>query len=208
MTSRPSLADALAAGPVVLDGGLSTELERAGHDVSGRLWSAELLRTAPEAVRAAHQRFFAAGAQVATSASYQASFDGFRAAGVEDAETRELLRRSVELAREAAGNAPGRWVAASVGPYGATLAGGQEYTGSYADPADPAALDAARLAAWHRPRLELLAEAGADVLACETLPAAAEVHALLAELDRLGHPAWLSLTTVVGADGVVRTRLG
>jgi len=200
---RPALADALAAGPVVLDGGLAAELERAGHDLSDRLWSARVLADEPDAVRAAHRRFLDAGARVVTTASYQVSFEGLRAAGVDGPGTRELLRRSVRLAREAVDGEPGRWVAASVGPYGAMLAGGEEYTGTYAP-----ALGVDALAAWHRPRLEVLAAAGADVLACETVPATAEAQALLAEVARLDVPAWLSLTTVTTPDGTVTTRLG
>ncbi len=206
----PPLVTALAAGPVVLDGGLATELEAAGHDVSGRLWSARLLADDPDAVVAAHRRFFAAGARVATTASYQASAEGFAAAGV-DVPADELLTRSVVLAQRARaehGLEALAWVAASVGPYGAVRADGSEYTGSYADPARPDALDVAALRRFHRPRLEVLAAAGADVLACETLPAAAEVEALLLELEPLGVPAWVSLTTVVDERGTVRTRLG
>ena len=202
------LAAALAAGPVVLDGGLSTELERAGYDISGGLWSAALLRTAPDAARDAHRAFFDAGAQVATTASYQASFEGFAEAGVGAAEVAELLRRSVELAREAAGDVPGRWVAASVGPFGAVLAGGQEYTGEYARAGSDGALDVMALRGWHRRRLEVLAEAGADVLAIETLPAAAEAEALIAEVAALDVPAWISLTTVTDHESTVRTRRG
>ena len=198
-----TLADALLAGPVVLDGGLSTELERAGHDVSSALWSARLLRDDPDAVLAVHGAFFAAGAQVATTASYQASFPGFTAAGIGAAEARRLLQRSVALAAQARDRAGGGWVAASVGPYGAVLADGSEYTGAYAG-----ALGVAGLRAFHRPRLEVLAAAGPDVLACETLPAAAEVEALLGALDGLGVPAWISLTTVLGPSGEVLTRLG
>jgi homocysteine S-methyltransferase len=203
-----TLAEALRAGPVVLDGGLSTELERSGHDLGDRLWSALLLRDAPEAVAAAHRAFFSAGAQVATTASYQATFEGFAAAGVDAAGVRRLLRRCVRLARQAGGDLPDRWVAASVGPYGAMLAGGQEYTGEYARPDAPDSLSIARLRAFHRPRLQALAEAEADVLACETIPAVAEAEALVAELAELGLPAWLSLTTVTGPDGAVLTRLG
>jgi homocysteine S-methyltransferase len=206
--TAPSLAAALAAGPVVLDGGLSTELERAGHDISGGLWSAALLRDAPDAAREAHRAFFEAGAQVATTASYQASFEGFAAAGVGAEGVAALLRRSVDLARQAAGDVPGRWVAASVGPFGAVLAGGQEYTGEYARPGADGALDVAALRAWHRRRLEVIAAAGADVLAVETLPAAAEAEALIAEVVALDVPAWISLTTVTHDDGTVRTRLG
>lgn len=196
----PSLADALAAGPVVLDGGLATELEAAGHDLSSSLWSARLLRDDPAAVVAAHAAYAAAGAQVATTASYQATAQGFAAAGIDAAGTEALLRRSVALARE---GAPGAWVAGSVGPYGAMLADGSEYTGGYA-----AEVGVRGLRAFHRPRMAVLAEAGADVLACETVPAAAEAEALLAEAADLGVPVWLSLTTVLGDDGVVRTRRG
>jgi S-methylmethionine-dependent homocysteine/selenocysteine methylase len=195
-----SLLEALAAGPVVLDGGLSTELEARGHDVSSALWSARLLRDDPEAIVAAHAAFAAAGAQVATTASYQATFDGFAAAGIDRAETARLIRSSVALARR---GAPDGWVAGSVGPFGAMLADGSEYTGAYVDD-----VGVAELRAFHRPRMELLAEAGADVLACETVPAAAEAEALLAEAQALSVPIWLSLTTVAGDDGVVRTRRG
>jgi homocysteine S-methyltransferase len=213
-SARP-LGQVLAGRAVVLDGGLSTELERAGHDLSGDLWSAALLRDAPEAVVAAHQAFFDAGAELATSASYQASFEGFAAAGIDRDEAATLMRRSVLLAREAAaraGRVADSWVAASVGPFGATLARGEEYTGAYVDPAWPGRADGglavAELREFHRPRLEVLAEAEPDVLACETLPAAAEVEALVAEVQALGVPAWISLTTVTGGDGVVRTRRG
>ena len=114
------------------------------------------------------------------------------------------MTRSVQLARDGLAQA-GRagWVAASVGPYGAYLADGSEYTGGYAGE-----MTVAGLRAFHRPRLQVLAEAGPDVLACETLPAAAEVEALLAELPGLGIPAWLSLTTVADGTGVPRMRRG
>jgi homocysteine S-methyltransferase len=197
----PSLAVALATGPVVLDGGLSTELEARGHDVSSALWSARLLRDDPAAIVAAHAAFAAAGAQVATTASYQATVEGFAAAGVAGDEAARLIASSVALAREGQGGAG--WVAGSVGPYGAMLADGSEYRGDYVD-----SVGVAGLRAFHRPRMELLAAAGADVLACETVPAAAEAEALLSEADALGVPVWLSLTTVVDAEGVARTRRG
>jgi S-methylmethionine-dependent homocysteine/selenocysteine methylase len=195
-----SLADALAAGSVILDGGLSTELEARGSDVSSALWSARLLRDDPAAIVAAHASFAAAGAQVATTASYQATVEGFGGAGVNPAEARRLIASSVALAREGQGDG---WVAGSVGPYGAMLADGSEYTGAYVDD-----MSVADLRAFHRPRMEILAEAGADVLACETVPAAAEAEALITEAGSLGVPVWLSLTTVVDGDGVVRTRRG
>jgi homocysteine S-methyltransferase len=187
------LADALAAGPVVLDGGLATQLEAAGHDLGDELWSARLLADDPGAIVAAHRAFLDAGAQVITTASYQASVDNLARHG-HDAPA--LLRRSVELARAAAGDRP-VWIAGSVGPYGAMLADGSEYRGNYG-------LSTNELVAFHRPRLEILAAAGPDVLALETIPDLREAEALLTALDGLGVPAWLSYTVDSGR----RTRAG
>ena len=178
----------------MLDGGLATELEARGHDLSGSLWSARLLADGPSAIEAAHVAFFRAGADVATTASYQASFTGFAAHGIGRDETTGLLRRSVALAcsaRSAFADGRQRWVAASVGPYGAALADGSEYRGRYG-------LTVGELAGWHRPRLEVLASAGADVLALETVPDAREAEALVAALDGLAVPAWLSYSVSDG----------
>lgn len=186
--SPPSFVEALRAAPLVLDGGLATQLEARGHDLSSVLWSARLLRDDPEAILDAHADFFAAGAQVATTASYQVSAEGLARVGLDGVATTRLLRRSVRLAREAAERAgPDRWVAASVGPYGASRADGSEYRGDYG-------LSVAKLRAWHRFGLEVLADEDPDVLALETVPCLAEVEALLAEVGGLGRPCWLSLT--------------
>ena len=182
-----SLADALAAGPVVLDGGLATELERRGHDLSGALWSGRVLAEDPQEVVAAHRAFVAAGARVVTTASYQASFEGFAAAGVDRETTRRLLRRSVELARAVASESPTAvFVAASVGPYGAARADGSEYTGDYGPMVDVAALRA-----FHRKRLSVLADASPDVLALETIRASPRPRRWCARPTGSGVPAWL-----------------
>jgi homocysteine S-methyltransferase len=173
---------------LLTDGGLATELEARGHDLSDDLWSARLLVDAPEEIVAVHCAFFRAGASIATTASYQASFDGFAERGISQDEAARLLRRSVELAKAARDEVGGeRWVAASVGPYGAALANGEEYVGRYG-------LSVAQLADWHRPRLEVLADAGADVLAVETVPDVDEAEALVGLIHELGVPAWLSYT--------------
>src|ERR1700761_5366813 len=188
-----SFAVMASTGPdgtvLVADGGLATELEARGHDLSDSLWSARLLTDAPEGIRQVHLAYFRAGAVIATSASYQASFEGFAREGADHREAAALLRRSVELARSAraelAGDGRHRWVAASVGPYGAARADGSEYRGRYG-------LSGRQLAAWHRPRLEVLAEAGPDVLALETVPDTDEAEALMTAIDGLGIPVWLS----------------
>ena len=173
---------------LITDGGLATELEARGHDLSDDLWSARLLVDAPEEIVAVHCAFFRAGASIATTASYQASFDGFAERGISRNDAVRLLRRSVELAMDARDQVGGqRWVAASVGPYGAALANGEEYVGRYG-------LSVSQLANWHRPRLEILADAGADVLAVETVPDVDEAEALVSLVHEFGVPAWLSYT--------------
>jgi homocysteine S-methyltransferase len=174
---------------LISDGGLATELEARGNDLSDALWSARLLLDAPEEIAAVHAAFFRAGAVFATTASYQASFQGFAARGIGRGDAVRLLRRSVELATSARDvvGARGRWVAASIGPYGAALADGSEYKGRYG-------LSVAQLADWHRPRLEVLADAGPDVLALETVPDIAEAEALVGLVGEFGVPAWLSYT--------------
>ncbi|MEU6097234.1 homocysteine S-methyltransferase [Streptomyces sp. NPDC047079] len=200
--TTPTLAEALAAGTVVLDGGLSNQLESAGHDLSDALWSARLLAERPEAITEAHLAYFEAGADVAITSSYQATFQGFAKRGIDHGRAAGLLALSVGLAREAAARARAGgvvrplWVAASVGPYGAMLADGSEYRGRYG-------LTVAELEAFHRPRLEVLAAAGPDVLALETVPDADEATALLRAVRGLGVPAWLSYS--VSGD---RTRAG
>ena len=189
-----------AAAVTVLDGGLATQLEAGGHDLSDELWSARLLADDPDAIVAAHLAFFRAGAAVATTAGYQGSFTGFAARGIDGRTAERLLRRSVDLAataraRLAADGRP-RWVAASIGPYGAALADGSEYRGRYG-------LSVAELTAWHRPRLEVLVDAGPDVLALETVPDADEAVALVAAVAGAPVPAWLSYSI----DGD-RTRAG
>ena len=200
---QPFLDDG-SPNPLILDGGLATELEADGFNLNHPLWSAKVLIETPEAVRAVHTRFLAAGADCIISATYQASFPGLARYGLPDKESERLFRFAVELAAEERNrfwrdpaNREGRCrplVAASVGPYGAFLADGSEYTGNYE-------IDDAGLAAFHWRRLELLARAGADLLAIETIPSAREARVLRRLLDRLENapPAWMSFTCRDGA---------
>jgi homocysteine S-methyltransferase len=197
--------DALDAGePILLDGGFSTQLEAQGVDLSDRLWSARLLVDDPEQIVQAHLAFYRAGARVATTASYQATFEGFAKRGIDRAGAEALLRKSVELAEaararmtaedEAAGRAPARrFVAASVGPYGAMLADGSEYRGNYGR-------TIAELADFHRDRLHVLASTDADVLAVETIPEVEEAAAVAGLLpDVPDAAAWVSFSCRDGA---------
>jgi len=185
---------------LVLDGGLATELERRGLDISGPLWSARVLLESPEAIEQLHYDYFAAGADCVISASYQASYDGFSKLGLSEDATTNLLLQSVSLAQRArsrfnalSADGRSRYVAASVGPYGATLHDGSEYHGNYG-------LSVAELTAFHERRFAVLSESEADVLACETIPSLDEARAL-AELlrDHATTDAWFTFTS---SDGV------
>ena len=186
--------------PLILDGGLATELAARGCDISGALWSARVLRERPDAVENLHYDYYAAGANVAITASYQASYEGFAAAGIDADETTRLLELSVELARNArarfrsdrAGNRRELLVAASVGPYGAISHDGAEYRGDYGLTVDA-------LVAFHARRFEVLASARADLLACETIPTLDEARAFVSLLERRPDArAWLSFTSPDG----------
>jgi homocysteine S-methyltransferase len=198
MTS--TLRQAVASDTVVvLDGGLSVVLAEAGCDLSSGLWTAALLRDSPGQVVAAHERYLAVGAQVSTTASYQASRDGFESTGMSPDAADRLIGDSVRLARQAHDSATTgapTWVAASVGPYGAALADGSEYRGDYG-------VTARTLRDFHARRLEVLAAASPDVLAVETIPDVREAEVLVPLLDDLGVDAWFSYAV---ADG--RTRAG
>ncbi|WP_052190194.1 homocysteine S-methyltransferase [Streptomyces sp. NRRL S-1824] len=193
---RP-LAAALAESTVLLDGGLSNQLEAQGCDLSDELWSARLLLDEDRQIEAAHRAYVRAGAQVLITSGYQATFEGFARRGIGRDRAAELFARSVELARRAGGSTDREiWVAASVGPYGAMLADGSEYRGRYG-------LSVRELERFHRPRIEALAAAGPDVLALETVPDVDEAEALLRAVEGCGLPVWLSYS--VAGD---RTRAG
>ncbi|MFP5342904.1 MAG: homocysteine S-methyltransferase [Candidatus Limnocylindria bacterium] len=179
---------------IVLDGGLATQLEARGLDLSDRLWSARVLVEDPDAIEAVHRAYFDAGARVATTASYQATVQGFEAAGLDRDAALAAIRRSVALARRArdahvaaAGADIDRplLVAGSVGPYGAMLADGSEYRGDY-DPGPDA------LREVHAPRMDALLEAGADLLALETIPTMREAEVLVRLVEERGARAWLT----------------
>ncbi len=169
-----------------------------GYDLRDDLWSARLLLERPEAIRRLHRDYLEAGADCIICASYQATIEGLSRRGIGEAAAEDLLRLSVELGVEArdafwteCGDRSKRLrplVAASVGPYGAYLADGSEYTGAYG-------IDEDALVAFHRRRLEILAAGGADLLACETLPSRVEARALARLLEAApGPPAWLSFS--------------
>lgn len=169
--------DALLRGIHVIDGGLASELEYLGARIDGPLWSAHVLEDEPEKVAAVHRAYIEAGSQCIATCSYQVSRMGYADAGLATERADAALLRSVKLARSVTAEFPGRriLVAASLGPYGAALHNGAEYTGNY----DCSYTD---LVSFHRERIEILAGAtdpqAPDLLAFETFPSLDEVRAV------------------------------
>ncbi|MDM8527055.1 homocysteine S-methyltransferase [Anaerolineales bacterium HSG24] len=186
------------AGVMILDGALATELERRGADLNDPLWSAKTLLETPDLIQQVHYDYFVAGADVATTATYQATFEGLAQRGLNQTQAESLMRLSVQLATDAREQF---WqesahqaerirplVAASIGPYAASLADGSEYWGNYRRTIE-------ELMAFHRPRMACLVECGVDLLACETIPCPEEAEALLRLLAEFPHQsAWLSFS--------------
>lgn len=165
------------SGIHVIDGGLATELEYLGARIDGPLWSAHVLEDEPEKLVAVHRAYIEAGAECIATCSYQVSRMGYAEAGLTAERADHALLRSVELARAAAAEFPGRrvLVAGSLGPYGAALHNGGEYHGNYECSFDD-------LVRFHRERIEIFANASErqrpDLLAFETFPSLEEACAV------------------------------
>ncbi|USS88620.1 homocysteine S-methyltransferase [Fructilactobacillus hinvesii] len=176
--------------PVVLDGAMGTELEKRGVKTNDALWSANALLTDPEAIYAVHASYFQAGATIAITDTYQANVAAFAKLGITHARALELIKLGVQLAQRARDDVqPNGLVAGCVGPYGAYLANGAEYTGAYK-------LSPAEYDDFHAEKIQTLLADGVDLLSVDTIPNFAEVQALttmLAEQSQLV-PTWISLS--------------
>ena len=175
-----------------LDGGLSTALEANGNKLTGSLWTGELLRSAPKEIEKAHRDFVNAGAQIIITSAYQLSFSGCDIRGWSKSDVISALKLSTELARSASADHDVQ-VAASIGPYGASLADGSEYRGRYG-------VTRSVLREFHRQRLDILIETEPDILAMETMPDIEEVEVLLDLLDETGSdiPFWVAYSCKAG----------
>lgn len=187
---------------LIIDGAFGTELERKGYDINDSLWSAKFLMEKPEAIGEVHKDYLEAGSDCVTTASYQATYEGFMKRGMSEAEAKALIQSSVKIAQkvrdafwsETKNHAKRQkpLVAASVGPYGAYLADGSEFTGNYG-------LSLEALKAFHAKRLATLIETKPDLLACETIPCLIEAQALCELLSAYPEvSAWVSFSAKDG----------
>lgn len=180
--------------PLLTDGGLSNELERMGYHLDDPLWTAKLLNENPEAIIKAHQAYLEAGADIIITSSYQASYQGLVNVGFSDERAIELLLSTVSIAETAIkrfenafNQSHKKLIGASIGPYGAFLADGSEYSGNYKQ-------SVSELVSFYLPTIEILSQTNADFFACETLPSLKDAEALSALIRRFELPAWFSFS--------------
>ncbi|KAK3355508.1 Homocysteine S-methyltransferase [Neurospora tetraspora] len=192
----------------ILDGGLGTTLEDL-HDITFSfetpLWSSHLLVSGEEdKLLDCHEAFKKAGANIISTATYQASINGFAATkcssnqvdGIDKEGIPRFLNRAVVLAANAAGREGN--VALSLGPYGATMIPSTEYSGKY----DPEHQDVRSLEKWHKERLDLFKDVDTkqvNYIAFETVPRLDEIVAIrnLLSVDKIPtslreRPVWIS----------------
>ena len=167
----------LTNNPVVLDGAMSTPLEKLGADTNNDLWTAKALIDNEELVYEVHKMYFEAGADLIITDTYQANVQAFEKVGYSEKEARNLIKKAVKIAQKARDDYENRtgkhnYIAGTIGPYGAYLANGSEYRGDYE-------LSVEEYQQFHLPRIEELVNAGVDILAIETQPKLDEVLAIL-----------------------------
>lgn len=180
--------------PLIIDGGLSNVLEDLGCNLNNELWVAKILTTNPKAIIKTHLAYLEAGAQIISTASYQATIPGFMKLGFSESESEALILKSVELANIALKrflkeNNPLEkpLIAGSIGPYGAYLADGSEYCGGYT-------ISDKELKVFHEQRIRLLDHSNCDILALETIPSFQELKVISEILKTTNKQAWVSFS--------------
>jgi len=183
---------------IIIDGALGTQIQKNGYDVNDSLWSAKYLDENPEVIKEVHRQYLEAGADIIITSSYQASLEGFIKKGFSTQKAIDLMKLSINIALETRDEFWENYeekdkrikplVAASIGPYGAYLADGSEYTGKYG-------ISDEGLSDFHRKRLEILISTSPDILAIETMPLLSEVKIivkLLKEFNKI--PTWVTFS--------------
>ena len=182
---------------MVIDGSMSTPLENRGVSLNSKLWTAKILAEQPELIKQVHKNYFKAGADCGITCSYQASIPGLMENGYTLEEAENFIRSAVKIFCEARdewweeeGREAGRaWplCLGAAGPYGAYLADGSEYRGNYG-------ITDEQLKEFHKRRVELLHEAGADIILFETVPSLKEAKVEAEIAEEYGYDYWISFS--------------
>tara|TARA_Y100001968_G_C19358658_1_gene718572 strand:+ start:527 stop:1384 length:858 start_codon:yes stop_codon:yes gene_type:complete len=164
---------------ILMDGAMGTQLIRKGVSIDGSLWSAQALLTAPNVVEAIHAAYAKAGATVHSANTFRTSPWSLAKAQDSVPGWQELTKRALQLARKAV--AVDHLVAGCIAPL----------EDCYRPDLSPEPKVCQR---QHRIFAEGLAEAGADLLLCETFTQPNEALIAVEAAAETGLPVWLSLS--------------
>tara|TARA_Y100000590_G_scaffold12272_1_gene14901 strand:- start:893 stop:2392 length:1500 start_codon:yes stop_codon:yes gene_type:complete len=174
--------------PAVLDGGLSYPLEKNGFNIKKDLWVSELLISNPKAIKNAHIDYLNSGAEILTSSSYQASFNLLKNRGYNKSKSKKIILKSIEILNQVKKNTNKNFIiAASIGPYGSSLADGSEYRGinNVSDK---------KIYEFYKDKVDVLDKSSANLLAFETIPSFKETKVILRILKNTKKMAWISFS--------------
>ncbi len=182
---------------LILDGALGTQMQNHGFNINDSLWSAKFLDENPNAIKLVHKEYLEAGADCIITSSYQASLEGFLEKGFSEEKADHLISSSIKIAKDTRDEFWESYknsdrlkplVAASIGPYGAYLANGAEYSGAYE-------ISEKKLSSFHKRRLDTIMKMSPDIIACETIPLFSEIKILSKLLEKYKTTtSWLCLS--------------
>jgi len=183
----------LAAGEVViLDGGTGSQLQAEGVPMDELAWSARANVTQPDAVRRVHEEFIGAGAQVIIANTYAASRASLEPAGL-GGQVAEVNRAAMRAALDArAGTSQPVAVAGSM----------SSFTAAVMEDVPPGEHSSPILADF-REQAQLLADAGADLIALEMIGGRGYGSAAVQAATETGLPVWLGVSPYRRADGTL-----
>jgi S-methylmethionine-dependent homocysteine/selenocysteine methylase len=205
MSVTDLLLGRLAAGEVVIiDGGTGTQLQAEGVPMDKVAWSARANLERPEVVQRIHEAYIRAGAQVIIANTFAASRAGLGPAGLGGrvAEANAAAVDAALAARAAAADGP-VVVAGSMSSFcpvamEAGVDGSPPAGRASDDPRFPGLAD-------FREQAQLLAEAGADLIALEMIGAEGYGRAAVQAAAETGLPVWLGITPARREDGSLGT---
>ena len=183
MTDHSWIAQRLSGDglPIIIDGGMGTELEKSGVPMDGKVWSARAMLSHPEMVRGVHERYIQAGAEAIITNTFSSARHMLEPGGL-GLEVRNINRKAVELACEAR-NTAAKSPVALVGSI-CEWAHDEHPTWNSPEVVGRAAAEQA----------EILAEAGVDILAVEMCERVELSDAVIEAVMSIGLPVWLGVS--------------
>ncbi|MEX2443046.1 MAG: homocysteine S-methyltransferase family protein [Alkalispirochaeta sp.] len=194
MTLKERLAD---SPPILIDGGTGAEIERMGATMHPEVWSARATLTEPDIVRAVHNAFLSAGAEIIIANTYPANYHVMAAAGLSH-EFESANQRALELAHEARTEFQKKtadraiWVAGSMST--TTFSPGLDETVINTVPTP---------GEGYRAQAEIIADVGVDVIILEMMRDVTETRLCLDAALATGLPVWLGLSAEHSAAGTL-----